>query len=160
MLQKVIGFFKQEIPDMFCKDNHLIGWMIWWRTVLISLGCMAVVMLLMAGIGKLFGAANLFDFTRIWSNIIMIPVSIFILNITGKMVARKKLQKEITQFIGWSIFWRSFLWALTMIFLSGVVLLLLAFIVPPVLILFLFAAIYISLITYGWGARKVYSRIV
>jgi hypothetical protein len=161
MTQNIVGFFKREIPYTFSLENHVVGWMIWWRTFLGTMVCGALVALLLLGIGKLFGIANVANFVNLGTQIVIWIAMIFILNITGKMVVKKRYHKTIDHFIGWSIFWRFFLWNLMLSVVRFLIPAILTAIFPIFILLVISADafIYIGVVSYGWSARRVFAKV-
>jgi len=151
---KVIQWFKLLALNSFSKESHLIGWMMLWRWIIVW--GPFYIFLHKLFLSRLIGAGNLGDVVLlVFVSLILAVLNMLLLNIVGKKVAVKKYQKDIKSFIGWSIFWRSQLYQLSLMLLGTILLLILFFIYDLLVVLVLLPVIvYIWIITYGWSARR------
>lgn len=155
---RFLKWIKKILCYIFSKESLIVGLMVLWRWLWRTVLYGGIIFGIIFGIAELAGARRSLDIASAGMNILMLVVWQFVLNSVGKIIARKRYQKEIQRFIGWSIFWREVVYrALFILMCYGIYLLLQSFM--PVLgilffVIFILIAVYIAISTYGYATRR------
>lgn len=142
------------IRDIFSTESLVAGWMMWWRSLVMSIPLIIIVGLLMYALNKIIGGGD--RFINVSTQLIMLAVWIYIYHICGKMVVRKRYQKEVNVFIGWSICWRYFLTIVVLLIPAIIIGFLLGIILAPLAVLVIPLVAYLVIVAFGWSSRRVF----